>query len=120
MVAVTMLAVILATASHWIALGCPVGFACGACQTSLGGRMIVASSDHLLTHISLFSDTKSAVLDVEGCVSLSAEARRRSTARLGVSSPLGVRRLNSWLRAAFSGSWPMGKPYERSTGRTSS
>jgi hypothetical protein len=66
MLAVTMLAVILATASHWIASGCPIGFACGACQTSLGGRMIVASSDHLLTHISLFSDTKSAVLDVEG------------------------------------------------------
>jgi hypothetical protein len=66
MLAVTMLAVILATASHWIASGCPIGFACGACQTSLGGRMIIASSDHLLTHISLFSDTKSAVLDVEG------------------------------------------------------
>src|SRR5262249_26256913 len=66
MLAVLVFSVILATAGRWIASGCPVGFCCGSCQTSLGGRAIVASSDHLLTNISLVGDKDSALLDVEG------------------------------------------------------
>jgi hypothetical protein len=66
MLAVMVLSVILATAGRWIASGCPVGFSCGSCQTSLGGRAVVASSDHLLTNISLTGDKDSVVLDVEG------------------------------------------------------
>jgi hypothetical protein len=66
MLAVGVLAVILATAGRWIASGCPVGFACGSCQTFLGARSIVVSSDHLLTNISLVCNKESAALDVEG------------------------------------------------------
>lgn len=66
MLAVGVLAVILATTGRWIVSGCPVGFACGSCQTFLGGRAIVVSSDHLLTNISLVGDKDSALLDVEG------------------------------------------------------
>jgi hypothetical protein len=66
MLAVMALSVILATNGRWIASGCPVGFSCGSCQTSLGGLAIVVSSDHLLTNISLNSDKSSAVLNVEG------------------------------------------------------
>ena len=66
MIAVTVLSVLLATAGRWIASRCPIGFSCGSCQTSLGGRAIVASSEHLLTNISLMGDKDSAQLDVEG------------------------------------------------------
>jgi hypothetical protein len=66
MLAVMVLSVILATAGRWIASGCPTGFPCGSCQTSLSGRAVVASSDHLLTNISLMGDKDSVVLDVEG------------------------------------------------------
>jgi hypothetical protein len=66
MLGVIALSVILATAGRWIASGCPVGFCCGSCQTSLGGRAIVASSDHLLTHISLVGDKDSVRLIAEG------------------------------------------------------
>jgi hypothetical protein len=66
MIAVMVLSVLLATAGRWIASGCPVGFSCGSCQTSLGGRTIVASSDHLLTNVSLMGDKDSVRLDVEG------------------------------------------------------
>jgi hypothetical protein len=66
MMAVMVLSVLLATAGRWIASGCPVGFSCGSCQTSLGGRAIVALSDHLLTNISLMGGKDSVRLDVEG------------------------------------------------------
>jgi hypothetical protein len=66
MLAVAVLSVTLATAGRWVASGCPVGFCCGSCGTSLGGRSIVASSDHLLTNVSLIGDRNSVLLDVEG------------------------------------------------------
>src|SRR5215469_13808646 len=66
MIAVMVLSVLLATVGRWIASGCPVGFSCGSCQTSLGGRAIAASSDHLLTDIGLVGDKDSVRLDVEG------------------------------------------------------
>jgi hypothetical protein len=65
MLTVMALSVILATAGRWIALGGPVGFSCGWCQTSLGGRTIRASSYHLLTNVSLMADKDSVVLDVD-------------------------------------------------------
>jgi hypothetical protein len=66
MIAVMVLSVLLATAGRWIASGCPVGFCCGSCQTSLGGQAIVASSDHLLTNVSLVSDKNTVRHDEEG------------------------------------------------------
>jgi hypothetical protein len=66
MLAVMVLSVLLATAGRWIASGCPVGFCCGSCQTSLGGRAIVASTYHLLTNVSLVGDKDSVLLDVDG------------------------------------------------------
>jgi hypothetical protein len=66
MLAIMVLSVFFATAGRWIASGCPVGFCCGSCSTSLGGRAIVASSDHLLANVSLRADKESVVLDVDG------------------------------------------------------
>jgi hypothetical protein len=66
MLGVMTLAIFLATAGRWIASGGPLGFPCGACMSSLGGLEIVASSDHLLTNMSLTTDKSSAVLDLEG------------------------------------------------------
>ena len=66
MLAVGALAVVLATVGRWVAAGGPVHFVSDVCATSVGGRAIVASSDHLLTNVSLTSDSTSAVLDVEG------------------------------------------------------
>src|SRR5271163_1479321 len=66
MLAVMVLSVLLATAGRWIASGCPVGFSCGSCQISSGGRAIVASSFHLLRNVSMMGDKDSVLLDVEG------------------------------------------------------
>ena len=60
------LIVFLAATGRWFASGCPVGFACGYCQSSLGGRAILASSDHLFETTSMTCDGTSADLSVGG------------------------------------------------------
>jgi hypothetical protein len=64
--ALLALSVLLAVAVPWVANGCPVGFSCGSGQTSLHGMAIIASSDHLLTHVSLSGQKDAVTLDVEG------------------------------------------------------
>jgi hypothetical protein len=66
MMAVMVLALPLATAGRWLASGCPVGFRCGRFETRLGERAVIASSDHLLTHMSMTGKKNWVQIDLEG------------------------------------------------------
>jgi hypothetical protein len=66
LMAVMLIALLLATAGRWVASGCLVGLRYGSCETRLGDRAIGASSDHLLTNISLMGSKNAVQIVVEG------------------------------------------------------
>ena len=94
------LAIVLASVGHWIASGCPVGYHCGSCQTSLGEIVIFGASDHLLTGVSLTSDKDSAELDLGGWHIVISDGSIAIDGNVLCSIPARARNSNSSLPAA--------------------
>ena len=113
-----IIALILATGvfiagGRWVSLGFPIGIACGSCESSLSGRRIFASSDHLLTNLGLHSNSAYTILDVEGrhLEVKGDEVTIDKTTKL--SLPAGCKSIEFVVKADVLTIWVDGQPIQR-------
>jgi hypothetical protein len=113
-----IIALILATGvffagGRWVSLGFPIGIACGSCESSLSGRRIFASSDHLLTNLGLHSNSTYTILDVEGrhLEVKGDEVTIDKTTKLSV--PAGCKSIEFVVKADVLTIWVDGQPIRR-------
>jgi hypothetical protein len=98
---------------RWVSLGFPIGIACGSCESSLSGRRIFASSDHLLTNLGLRTNSTYSILDVEGrhLEVRGDEVTMDTTTKL--SLPAGCKSVEFVVKADVLTIWVDGQPIHR-------
>jgi hypothetical protein len=98
---------------RWVSSGFPIGIACGSCETSLDGRRIFASSDHLLTKLGLRTNSTSSILDVEGRHIEVKGDNATIDKTTKVSLPTGCKSIEFVVKAVVLTIWVDGQPIQR-------
>jgi hypothetical protein len=66
LLSVVMTVFVVVKTVGWVDAGCPIGFAWRSHGSGLPGRTVIASSDHLLTHLDVHTRQTSVRIYIEG------------------------------------------------------